>query len=225
MKGMFKVSVFLTVVALMAMSAYATPTLKITSGAASCTLADGAGSSSCVGGATGSADNVGAAGAVSGVFTVGNFTINVSTGITKPTSGTAAFPFMDLNTVNTSSAAGTLVLEFSETGFTGTGNTFLRFSGTAAAGGNVTYQVFYDPGNALFTATTQLGTSGSQSGAYSGTVTGPNPTGTYSLTERVTITHIAAGTSSSDNEVTIPEPGILSLLGVGLAGLGIVRRR
>ena len=43
MKGMFKLTVFLTVVALMAMSAYATPTLSISSGGASCTLADGAG--------------------------------------------------------------------------------------------------------------------------------------------------------------------------------------
>src|SRR5262245_57114357 len=121
MKRMFKVASFLTVVALMTASAFAVPQLKLTSGAATCTLTDNVVGAVCAGGATsGSGDNFAAiAGTVSGTFTVGSFTINTTTGITKPTQGTAANPFMDLNNVSVSGGAGILVVEFSETGFTG----------------------------------------------------------------------------------------------------------
>ena len=225
MKGMFRLTVFLTVIVMMAMSAYATPMLKISSGGATCTLGDGDVAAVCGGGGTGSGDILAGAGSVAGSFSVGNFTVNVSTGITKPAQGSAAFPFMDLNTVNTSTGGGgTLVLEFSETGFTGTGAANIFWGGTAA--GTATYQVFYDPGNVVFTATTQLGTSGLQGpGAYSGTLTGGAASGTYSLTQRVTYIHQGSGVSSGDHALSIPEPGILSLLGVGLAGIGLIRRR
>jgi hypothetical protein len=224
MKGTFKVAILFTVIALMAASAFATPTLRLTSGAARCTLTDGAAAAVCVGGGVGSGDSTGAAGAVSGTFSIGVFTVNVSTGITKPLAGSATNPYMDLNTVNVSSGAGMLIIEFSETDFTAIGNAVMRFGGTTSGG--VAYGTFASPTNAVFSGFLLAGTPFMGPGPYAGTLAGGAPASApYSLSQVLIIQHAGAGTSSGNHELLIPEPGILSLLGFGLAALGVIRRR
>src|SRR2546426_8938785 len=50
---------------------------------------------------------------------LGIFSVNVTTGVTKPTLGSAALPHMDLNTLNIAGGAGDLTITWSDVGFTG----------------------------------------------------------------------------------------------------------
>jgi hypothetical protein len=48
----------------------------------------------------------------------------------------------------------------------------------------------------------------------------------YAVGIQVVLTHKAAGTSSFDAELSsVPEPGTYALIGAGLLGLGLLRRR
>lgn len=91
---------------MMGSGAYATPMLRLFDGSTTVSITDGGGF-----------DLAAAAGVVqfSGVFDV--WLTNVSTGFTKPNVRNATDPQMRLNSVNVTSGAGTLTIEFSETGF------------------------------------------------------------------------------------------------------------
>src|SRR6185369_7584342 len=94
-----------------ATSAWATPTLRLFDGTSTKTVADG------------SIDDLNPlAGVVLYSGALGSWIVNVETGITKPTAGTALDPYMDLNSSNTSTAAGSLHVLFSETGFISNAN-------------------------------------------------------------------------------------------------------
>lgn len=197
-------------------SAYAVPSLRISDGVNPIvTVTDGAGT-----------DANGAAGAVTWIGSVGVWTLNVDTGVTKPFTGSASAPYMDLNFIDISSAAGTLTLMFSETGFTQLGSASALIGGTTS--GTVTYQTYWSASNTTFALDNLLTSQGPFGpGAYSGSqfagLVGGQP---YSLTQVITITHTTAGTTSGDAELRVPDSGsTLALLGAALAGLGLISRR
>jgi hypothetical protein len=169
--------------------------------------------------------------------TVGNYTLNVTTGEGSPL--LSPIGSLELNSANTTlgSASGALTIEWSENGISGTGNTFsMAFGGTliSGAGSNVSNTDYESNTNSFFAQTNTIGTIGPYSGsaspgtAFSGTASGTAPvSGTYSLTQVITLNGV--GTTSLQSSATLdptPEPISLVLLGTTLALAALfVRRR
>lgn len=201
----------------MAMPAQATLSLRLTSGGSMATVVDG------------DADGV-------VVFNGGlggtNWTVNVTTGISKPTLGSATAAVMDLNSVNVSSTGGgSIMLELTDTDFmTSSPSSFqMEIGGTTR--GSLTYSAYLDAGNGAFVQGTLIDTLGPFAPvAFSGSANGGGPffqALPYSLTQIVNITHTAAGQVSSFNAElrAVPEPGSLALFGMSIFGFGLALRR
>ena len=159
-------------------------------------------------------------GAVTFVGPVGTFLLNVSTGVSYPQIGSETDPHMDLNSIDTSTAAGgTLVIEnIYVDGFTALPGSFTMLLGGTTSG-TVVYDAFAD-GSLI----DSLGPFGP--GAFADSGGGSVAVGTpYTLTQRVTITHEGAGLTSFDAELLAPEPASLALFALGLFGVGASARR
>ncbi len=180
----------LVIVSCLPMSAV--PVLQLQSGATTVTVPDGD-----------LLDSSPLPGVVTYVGAVGNFTINVTSGLTKPTQGTAILPEISLSSVDTSKQGGTLSLQFSDNNFSPapSGPIFGSLGGTAASGGNLVFNTYVNSSN------TELDTSGGAvmsqgpfTGAFSDDAnTSVALTAPYSITMEAIITHppSANGVASS----------------------------
>jgi hypothetical protein len=179
---------------------------------------------------------------VSGSAAIAGFSLQISTGESKPHIPDPANPFlalMHLNVQATASSAGTfprtLVVTLTDTGFTTPigGPIMISDSSGLNNSGTITFEAFYSTSNTEFDMTGSDTTSSgvlNAEAAQSSTVT-PNPQAVpYSLTMVVTFTWNSAGPASSDTEVRIisPEPATIALVAGAfplLGGMFWLRRR
>jgi hypothetical protein len=200
-----------------ASTANATLTISASSGADSLSATDPTNTLASVSGGAGAfkvnqinSAGVGAFGGSGELFDLG--TLDISNGVSPD--------------VPTKGGNNQLTISVTETGLTLsslTATLFGDFTGSIT-NATVTRSIYLDTTNKGL-ATTLLGsTTGSGDSPYALVVAGL--TGPFSLTENITITATGPGAKlSADDNVKVPEPVSLSLLGTGLIGLGMVRRR
>lgn len=221
MKSIFKVLAVAAGVIGMVGNAGATASLYLSDGVNSVTVVD-----------NGPGDSNPAPGVVTFNGSLGlNWTLNVTTGLSKPVLGSAAHPRMDLNSVNaTSKGAGQLTIMLSDNDFgPSAGKLTSKIGGTTQ--GHVTMNTYADAGNGIFALTSPLTTqgafgNGSTTVAFSGSASmsfaGALP---FSLTEVATITHTKRSITSFNEDLRVPDAGMtLALLGSSLIGLAAFAR-
>lgn len=147
------------------------------------------------------------AGVVTFIGALGVWNVNVSTGISENTAGKL---YMDLNSIDRSSGAGTLKISLTDTVVPSSPVPYTLSVGGTTAG---TLSVVSPAAMGPFS-----------SGAFSGSTTG-----TFSSSEAVLmtqITHSGKGVTSFDAEMSaVPIPAAFWLLGSGLVGLIGIKRR
>lgn len=180
---------------------------------------------------------VGIAGILTYSGSVGNWTVNVVTGSSKPISGSAAAPNMAITSTNvhTGLGAGELLIEFSDDFFSGSPANLRLDTSASANPFSITSAGKYDSANALFGGSFAASTSVKENtgspftGTFSNTRYAANgfTDGEYSLTSmaRLKTSGIHVGTFDLRLQA-VPEPGFYGALALGLSGLfAVVARR
>src|SRR5690606_28012357 len=126
------------------------------------------------------------------------FNLDVTMGLAAaPSGGDYAAPFLDINSSSPSSAGGgTLLIEFSDSGYGPSSGLFLvDIGGTLADGASLVYDTYVGNGNGLFEKSALIKSMGPFtaspfSDSATSTVSVSNP---YSLTLEVLLTHPPSG--------------------------------
>lgn len=156
---------------------------------------------------------------------IGNFFLNVTTGLSKPTIGSSTSPHLDLVSVDVSgSQGGTLTIEQTDTDFSSASPWLASTQIGGVTIGSLTYEAYFDTTNTAF-GTSPGGQIGSTLGAFHGAFAGSSSeviaaADHYSLTQVITIVHSGLGNSSFNAELTtVPEASATLLLGLSLLGV------
>jgi hypothetical protein len=162
---------------------------------------------------------------------IGNWDINVSTGISDNSANSA---YMDLNSINKGVGTLTITLmdDFTLKGESSSFSDIMAIGGTLASRGSLTYDKTIFALNSDGVMGMEIG-SGELAFAYQspGNFSGnssfafPN-VGTFIMQQTITIKHASRGISSFDATNSVPEPTQMLLFGSALIGLaGIGRKR
>ena len=202
-------------VALSSLPAQAVPMLRLTDGTSTVTIGDG------LAGDANPATDI-----VTWIGSLGAWTVNVSTGISER----LPHIHLDLNSVNGnvgSTGPGTLTILFTDTGFSLDNLTTAAMGVGGVTSGSVAYSTYYDPNNTAFSTAIQLGSTltGISGPFSSGTSDNVPADAAFSLTQKAVISHWAAGFTSFNYEILVPEPGTWALLTATLLGMGLAFRR
>lgn len=164
-------------------------------------------------------------GQIAWLGSMGVWSLDVSVGVTT---GSAANPIIDLSGSSTSTGAGVLSVWYGDNNFgPSLGSINATIGGTLINGATLRFLTAYntanDPAAPSFVLTDNTYTGnpfmGSDSAAF-------DQNGPYSLVEKIVLTHTSAGTSSYDANVSVPDSASTAILmGFGLIGLGLVKRR
>lgn len=208
-------------------STMAAPTLRLTTGGgASTTVVDeGLGDSAS-----------GVAGVVTFSGTLGVFEVQTTIGDITTGSNTQPTLKMSNTTIDVlGPTSDTLIIEFSDVGFTGGGPTSaITDVGGSDSGGMVlsSFEAYIDSSNTLFgaPASGQVAAIGPLSGnPFSGLDSGSVNLGAgpvnYSVTQIARISGAPGSNISFDATTRVPVPATLGLLGIGLIGMGALARR
>lgn len=161
-------------------------------------------------------------GSVALIGALGNWTTNLSGGASSTALPGNARPQLHLHSFNISGVAGgTLYIRLTDSGFSLSDPNYqfvTQFGGVTA--GTVQFRSYLND-----TLLSDSGTVGSGPFSAFGSGRGVASSQDFSLTILATITHQGSGMTSFNYEVKVPEPGTLGLLGLGLLGIGLSRRR
>lgn len=218
MKNLLKLLIAVAAITCVA-SIYAVPTLTMTDSATATTVTvtDGGGGDSC-----------GSPGCVTFVGTVGDWTINVDTGLTKPATGNATNIEMDLSfdASTRNHAATSMTITWSDSGYSGRFNLVDVLGGTQTAGMTATDFI-------KINGVTVLTLGPFTTSPYSGTAATTSAI-TLTPTDVVTLVMVLSKPSSTGASFTgtgdknlhaVPDGGsAVALLGIALAGIEGARR-
>jgi hypothetical protein len=198
-----------------------TPVLRISDGSTTLTIQDGQG------GACG--DMNGLNGVVQSSCSLSGWIVNTAIGVDHTNLGNATH----LTSIDVSSASGgSLSIMLTDTGYDADGlDQLLNVLGQigGVAGGTLSYALYVADSNNQFDLATLIGSGSTTGGAFGSSFSSYAPlSGLFSMTLVANLTHAPGNfmqATSFDFQGTVPEPGTLSLLGLSLAGVGLLARR